>query len=147
MVRWTQDCWEALRKSAPELRTLEMTLTPSQIMQLAVDRTALSHTVVLSANRALGERWQLMLDLAALRLGGTPASGGVPATPAAGLDKNVNRQVSGSDLLQANDLHIFGVRVDEGRVLDLQPLQEIPVTLGNGHEFHVPPHSQMVAHA
>ena len=100
-------------QSAADLRTLELTFTPSQLKQLAIDRTALSDTFVVSANRPLGERWQFMVDLATLRLGGTPASGGVAATPATGLDKNADVQMTGSSLVQASDLHIFGVRFDD----------------------------------
>ncbi len=93
-------------------------MTPSQIKQLALDRTSTSETFVLSASRPLGERWQFMVDLAALELSGTPASlpptpPGVAATPSTGLDKNIAVQMSGSSLLQANDLHIFGVRFDD----------------------------------
>ena len=40
----------------------------------------------------------------------TPA---VAATQSTGLDKNIAVQISGSNLLQANDLHIFGVRFDD----------------------------------
>jgi hypothetical protein len=106
-------------QSAPDLRTLETQLTPSQIRQLALDRTSTSETFVISASRALGERWQFMVDLAALQLSGTPASPAtavtpaVASTPSTGLDKNLAVQVSGSSLLQASDLHIFGVRFDD----------------------------------
>jgi hypothetical protein len=103
-------------QSAPDLQALENEFTPSQIKQLALDRTATSDTFVLSASRPIGERWQLMLDLAALRLSGTPASGGVAATTSTGLDKNLTWQMSGSSLLQASDLHIFGVRFDDSPI-------------------------------
>ena len=100
-------------QSAPDLPTLENQFTPSQIKQLALDRTATSDTFVISASRPLGERWQIMMDLAALQLGATPSSGGVAATASTGLDKNLSVQMSGSSLLQASDLHIFGVRFDD----------------------------------
>ena len=99
-------------QSAPDLPTLQTEFTPSQIRQLALDRTATSDSVTLSATHPLGERWQFMGDLSLLRLGGTPASGGVPATAATGLDKDIALQVSASSLLQAGDLHFFGVRYD-----------------------------------
>ncbi len=100
-------------QSAPDIPTLETEFTPSQIKQLALDRTATSDTLILSGSRPLGERWQILLDVAGLRLGGTPASGGVAATPSTGLDKNATVQMSGSSLLMANDLHIFAVRFDD----------------------------------
>jgi tetratricopeptide (TPR) repeat protein len=112
-------------QSVPDLSALQRELTPSQIRQLALDRTSTSETFVISASRPLGERWQFMIDVAALELSGTPASlamGGTPtapatpavvATPSTGLDKNIAVQVSGLSLLQASDLHIFGVRFDD----------------------------------
>ncbi len=53
-----------------------------------------------------------MIDLAALELSGTPASGGVAATPSTGLDKSATVQITGSSLMQSSDLHIFGLRYD-----------------------------------
>ena len=100
-------------QSAPDLTTLRTEFTPSQIRQLALDRTATSETAVISASRSFGERWQFMLDLAALKLTGTPASGGVAATSSTGLDKNASVQMAGSSLLQSSDLHIFGARFDD----------------------------------
>jgi hypothetical protein len=100
-------------QSATDLRALLASIAPLTLKQLALDRTAQSDTAVLSVSRPLGERWQIMADLAALRLGATPASGGVPATPSTGLDKNIGLQLAGSSLLRASDLHIFGVRVDD----------------------------------
>jgi hypothetical protein len=102
------------------LAQLQTLFTPSQIRQLALDRTATSNTVVLSASRSLGERWQFMGDVSALELSGTPATNGVgippvgavPATDSTGLDKNVSVQFAGSSLLQASDLHIFSARYD-----------------------------------
>ncbi|MFI4891470.1 MAG: SPOR domain-containing protein [Steroidobacterales bacterium] len=102
-------------QSAQDLPTLEadLHLTPSQLRQLALDRTSTSTTFVASASRALGERWQFMVDLSALELSGTPASGGVAATQSTGLDKNVSVQLSGNSLMQAGDLHIFSARYDD----------------------------------
>ncbi|HEY0748993.1 MAG TPA: SPOR domain-containing protein [Steroidobacteraceae bacterium] len=99
-------------QAALDLRSLQGSFSQAQIKQLAIDRGALSDTVVLSVSRSLGERWQVMGDIAALRLGSTPASGGVPGTPSTGLDKNASVQLAGSSLLRASDLHIFGVRYD-----------------------------------
>jgi hypothetical protein len=103
-------------QTAPDLAALQNTLTPSQIRQLALDRTATSNTLVISASRPLGDRWQFMVNLAGLQLSGTPASGGVPATPSTGIDKNASVQVSGLSLLQASDLHIFSVRYDNSPI-------------------------------
>ena len=100
-------------QNAADLNALAHEFTPSQMRQLALDRTSLSDTLVLSASRPFGERWQFLLDVAALRLGGTPASGGVDATASTGLDKNAALQIAGSSVLQASDLQILGLRFDD----------------------------------
>jgi tetratricopeptide (TPR) repeat protein len=115
-------------ETAPDLTTLTFQstppLTPSQIRQLALDHTSTSDTVVISASRSFGERWQFMADISALRLSGTPGSpvigatainpgvAAVSATQSTGLDKNLSVQMAGTSLLQASDLHIFSVRYD-----------------------------------
>ncbi len=99
-------------QSAPDLATLQTEFTPSQIRQLALDRTSTSDALTLSVSRPIGQRWQVLADISALELGGTPASGGVAATPATGWDRNASIQLSGSSLLQASDLHFFGLRYD-----------------------------------
>jgi tetratricopeptide (TPR) repeat protein len=103
-------------QTAISLTALENQFTPSQIKQMALDRTAESNTFVISASRPLGERWQFMADLAGLELSSTPASFGVPATPSPGLDKSATLQISGLSLLQASDLHIFSVRYDDSPI-------------------------------
>ncbi len=100
-------------QSAPDLTTLLTQFTPAQVRQLALDRTPTSDTFVISASRPLGERWQFMADIATTELGGTPASGGVPATDPTGMDKSFTLQMSGSSLVQSSDLHIFSVRFDD----------------------------------
>jgi tetratricopeptide (TPR) repeat protein len=119
-------------QAVQDLPAFEQQLPPSIIRQLALARTATSDTVVLSASRPFGERWQFMADLSALRLGATRASPAVPslnpvdpanplccavaATPSTGLDKNASLQMAGSSLLQASDLHIFSVRYDNSPI-------------------------------
>ena len=116
-------------QTALDLNSLEALssppLTPSQLRQIALDRTSTSNTFVVSASRPFGERWQFMADLGGFELSGTPASpvigatgtfpgiSAVSATQSTGLDKNVAVQISGSSLLQANDLHIFSARYDD----------------------------------
>jgi len=100
-------------QSAPDLPALQMQVTPSQIRQLALDRTSTSDALTLSASHPIAQRWQFLADISALNLTGTPASGGVAATPATGWDRNASLQVTGSSLLQASDLHFFGVRYDD----------------------------------
>jgi hypothetical protein len=104
-------------QNASDLTALQGSYNPplsdSQLRQLAIDRTATSNTFDVSATRPFGERWQFTVDVGTLELTGTPASAGVPATLSTGLEKNALLQLTGSSLLQTNDLHIFSVRGDE----------------------------------
>ena len=51
-----------------------------------------------------------MADAFALRLGATPASGGVSANPDAGWDRSFQLQFTGSSLWTGSDLHFFTLR-------------------------------------
>jgi hypothetical protein len=116
-------------QTVQDLSALDLLLPPSIIRQLALARTATSDTVVVSASRPFGERWQFTADISGLRLGGTPASPlvqpldptsqlccAVAATPSTGQDKNASLQMAGSSLLQASDLHIFSIRYDNSPI-------------------------------
>jgi len=96
-----------------DFSALEALFTPAEIEQLARDRTPVTDALSLSLSRPLSERWQLMADAFAMRVGATPDSGGVIGMPATGLDRSLQLQLSGSSLLHASDLHFFGVRVQQ----------------------------------
>jgi tetratricopeptide (TPR) repeat protein len=96
-----------------DFSALEALFTPAEIEQLARDRTPVTDALSLSLSHPLGERWQLMADAFAMRVGATPDSGGVVGTPSTGLDRSLQLQLSGSSLLRASDLHFFGVRVQQ----------------------------------
>jgi tetratricopeptide (TPR) repeat protein len=108
-------------QNVTDLQVLLNEFTPSQLKQIALARTATSNTVVLSASRSIGERWQFMGDIGGLELGGTPATPAVPGTsliavaanPSTGLDKTATLQIAGASLMQASDLHIFSARFDD----------------------------------
>jgi tetratricopeptide (TPR) repeat protein len=108
-------------QNVTDLQVLASEFTPSQLQQVALARTATSNTVVLSASRSIGERWQFMGDIGALELSGTPATPAVPSTsliavpanPSTGLDKTATMQIAGASLMQASDLHIFSARFDD----------------------------------
>ena len=105
-----------------DLRTLATLYTPSQLRQMAIDRTATSNAAVISANRSFGAHWQFIADLSALELSGTPASFGVAATRSTGLDKNLSIQLAGTSLLQAGDLQLVGLRYDDSPIIRSETL-------------------------
>jgi hypothetical protein len=104
--------------------------TADQIEQLARDRTAESDTITLSASRPLGERWQWSIDAATMNLGGTPASGGVAATPDSGTDVAVSTQLLGFGLFGRGDVETLGLQYqssDAVQMLSLGLSSQFPI--------------------
>ncbi|HEX7374526.1 MAG TPA: tetratricopeptide repeat protein [Steroidobacteraceae bacterium] len=102
----------------------------NEIEQLARDRTAESDTITLSASRPLGEHWQWSTDVAAMQLGGTPASGGVAATQDGGTDVAVATQLLGFGLFGRGDVSTFGVQYQTSDTLQT-------LSLGLGTQFPI----------
>lgn len=106
---------------------------PDEVRILAQDRTPVSDTWSLSVGRPLGERFQLSFDAFATRADATLASGGVPGTPAAGLDRTLQLQLSGSSLLRSSDLWVFAARQQASDTSTMQSLSiatRIPIGSG-----------------
>ena len=87
--------------------------TPAEAEQLARDRTAISDLYSLSLSRPLGERFQLDVEAYGSRLQATVGSGGVAATPASGLEKTFQVQLSANNLGLANDLWVLSARYQD----------------------------------
>jgi hypothetical protein len=92
--------------------------TTDEIGQLARDRTAESDAYTLSASRPLGERWQWSVDIGSLTLSGTPASGGVAATPDSGADVAVATQLIGFGLFGRGDVSTLGLQYQTGSTME-----------------------------
>jgi len=92
--------------------------TTDEIGQLAQDRTAESDAYTLSASRPLGERWQWSVDIGSLTLSGTPASGGVAATPDSGADVAVATQLIGFGLFGRGDVSTLGLQYQTGSTME-----------------------------
>jgi hypothetical protein len=86
----------------------------SEVEQLARDRTPLSDLFSISVSRPLGERFQLNLEAYGSRFDATVASGNVAATPASGLEKTIQLQLSANNLAHANDLWVVSARYQDG---------------------------------
>jgi tetratricopeptide (TPR) repeat protein len=92
---------------------LESLFTTAEITRLALDRTSVSDSVAVAISRAIGEKWQFMADAFGMRIGASPASGGVPAVPDSGWDRSFQLQLSGASLWGNSDLHFFSVRAQQ----------------------------------
>jgi tetratricopeptide (TPR) repeat protein len=92
------------------IEELKKTLNIEQIYQLAKDRTANSQTVTIGGSQQLSENVQTTADITLLRVGDTPASGGVPATPETGPDYYLNVQLVTNNYFVKRDTNILGIR-------------------------------------
>ncbi len=102
-----------------------------QIESLAEDRTARSTLVSLGATQQLGDRFQLAIDGSLSELSGTPASGGVEASPGTGWEFSLYPQLVANGLFLGNDVGLLGMRWFHGHNADTYSLiatERIPVT-------------------
>jgi hypothetical protein len=75
-----------------------------------------------SVSRPLGERFQFDFEAYGNRFAATTASGGVAATPASGLEKTLQLQLSANNLVQANDLWVLAARYQDGALTTIESL-------------------------
>lgn len=92
------------------LEQLQQIFTLPEVQQLARDRTGVFHSLSLSATKTLSPRYQLNGDITMSSLDGTPASGGVAATPATGNLYYYNLTLIGNNFLVADDVAVMGAR-------------------------------------
>ena len=108
------------------LSQLEQTYTQQQIFQLAKDRTPLLSSYIISAQKQLGERFQVMLDVFMTQESTTPASGGVEAIPGTvGTDISYQVQFFGTGLLSSADFHQLVMRYDHTSTADTDGIDYI----------------------
>ena len=94
------------------LATLRQTFSDEEIHSLARDRTQAVTSCALSMSKPLGERFQITADVLGTHWHGTPASGGVQAQPATGLEMSWQTQLLANSLLRSGDFHSLALRYD-----------------------------------
>ncbi len=104
------------------LRELLGLFSPSEIEQLAQDRTPQSDLLSLSLGKPLGERFELSFDAFAYRTGASPASGGVAALPEQPFDKTLQVQLSGNSLLRSSDMWVVSLRYQNSPTQTIESL-------------------------
>jgi len=72
--------------------------------------------VSLGVSRPLGTRFQWIDDVGATQMSEMPASGGVEAIPATGMELNFGAQLIANSLLRSGDVTILGLRLYDGDV-------------------------------
>ena len=82
--------------------------------KLAIDRSANSDSYNFGVQRPFGERMQWWNNVSYSRLGGTPASGGVPEVPSIGGLVNYSTQLLGNGWLYDSDTNVIGLTFGKG---------------------------------
>jgi hypothetical protein len=104
------------------LNALQALFPEDQIRRLAKDRTPVSDSVTLGGSYPLNERFLLNGDVMFAHVSETDASGGVPATPAVGVEKVYSTQLIGSNLFKEGDTSILGARFSDLDQTDITSL-------------------------
>ena len=89
------------------------TFSEDEVHNLAEDRTATTKSITLGVSHPIHHKFQLSGDVTVSKLIGTPASGGVEATPGTGNEYFLSSQIIGSSLLKEGDIAILGVRYSD----------------------------------
>jgi hypothetical protein len=96
-----------------KVRGLRPFFTDPEIYQLALDRTLVAKSVTASYSRPITKKLQTSVDFTMTNMGGTPASGGIPALPGTGREYYYGAQLVGTGLLWENDLYIASGRYSD----------------------------------
>ncbi len=117
-------------QNATTIADLQTVFSDDEILQYSRDRTAISSNYSLTATRPLGQRYQFSATVDASRIGATPASGGVPAQPASGLNLSYQAQIYGSNLWRNGDFNVLSVayaNTDTGKIASVAATTRMPV--------------------
>jgi hypothetical protein len=106
------------QQGAEDISDLLKTLSEDEVRELAKDRTARSRSMIFSVTQELNEQFQLNGEFSVSELSGTPASGGVPASPSTGAEFFYSSQLISSSLFMENDITIFGMRYSDLQNVD-----------------------------
>lgn len=99
---------------AASIDELLRSFTEDEIRDLAADRTGSMQTAAFGVARPVSARFQVSADVTLSKFEGTPASGGVPATPDSDLESYWYVSLVGSSLLTEGDVSILGLRYADG---------------------------------
>jgi hypothetical protein len=101
---------------------LQQQFTTAEIEQFAKDRSATLTQGNLSVTHPLGDHAQWTLSAYTVDISGTPASGGVEAIPAFGVDNSLTGEILVNSLLRAGDASSVALRYQQGGGADTYSL-------------------------
>ena len=93
---------------------LQQQFTTAEIEQFAKDRSATLTQANFAVTHPLGDRAQWTLSAYTVDISGTPASGGVEAIPAFGIDNSLTGEVLVNSLFKAGDASTVALRYQQG---------------------------------
>lgn len=105
-------------QTAGTLNNLRQIFSEDEIRALALDRTAKNRSLLFGITRELNKKLLISGDITISELTGTPASGGVAATPGTGYDYFLSTQMVGSNLIKTGDTAIVGLRYANASTAD-----------------------------
>ena len=91
------------------IRSQLLTLSEEQIRQMALDKTPISDLLMVGVNHNFNATWQLGGDIKLYNIGGTPASGSLPAQPDSGNVFVYTLQGIASGLLSKRDITVLSL--------------------------------------
>ncbi|MCP5087287.1 MAG: hypothetical protein GY952_10850 [Rhodobacteraceae bacterium] len=106
-------------QTATSLDGLLSSFTVAEIKQLAQDRTTETMSANIGYSRPLNEKWQLALDATAFYTRGNPASGGVAAIAAPGVEVFASAHLVGTGVYTENDVISIAARYANAASSDL----------------------------
>jgi len=92
------------------LAALSATYTLGEIDQLALDRTTTTSSITAAYSKPLNNDWYLSIDGSLFQTSGSPASGGVAAVPATGVEFYASGQIVGTGVFSDRDVVSFSAR-------------------------------------
>ena len=98
-------------QTATTLAELNGTYSLTDMRQLALDRTTTSTSLTIAYSRPLNDTWQLSVDTTIFDTSGNPASGGVAAVPAPGLEVYASAQLVGTSVFREGDVVSASARI------------------------------------
>ena len=93
-----------------DIEELLLLYNEDEIRQLALDRTAVTHTATFGVSSPFAERFQINADVTTTETDATETSGGVAAIPGTGAQTYFSINFIGSGLFKAGDVTVFGYR-------------------------------------
>lgn len=100
----------ALGQPIPSLDVVRDLLGLDALRQAARDRTLRARSATLTYTRALGPRWQMIVDGGLFDTSASPASFGVPGFAAAGTEIVLGAQLIGTGIALPRDTWVLGLR-------------------------------------